>query len=247
MMCRFFNTAGALVDSSVSLLSIEGHLAPENGLKTVSSHELDSLVRHVLLHHLLHSCVLQCGSNIFLVHVSHDLALDHVLKLGLDGEENAANLSLGDLGGHLERSLLLLGDSGVICDGIINFLLLFLVEDLALAHLVLVDVLFHHLVVELKRVLVCQVVVDLSSNWLDAVQLVRASHVGDSVGVISGAMILVQDSFMGPSSVLLLHKSLGGRRVSLHVTTLVELTHHFVEAIHILACLTITLSCALSW
>lgn len=226
------NTSWTLINSSVSLLAIKREFTLKNRLQTVSADQLDVLFGNVLLNHFLYVCIVESCCNIITIHFLHKLGSDHVLQFILHSNQNAPDFSLCDFLSHLKRSFLLFRNSTALSNGILDFLLLLLVELLRLAHFVLVDVLLHNFVVKLQRVLVSQFVVDFASHRFNSVKLFRGCHVCDTVCARLGSVLVVKNRFVSPSSFFLFHKSLCGRRVSLHIT-LIEFTHHFIEFVHL--------------
>lgn len=101
--------------------------------------------------------------------------------------------------------------------------------------LVLQNVLCHHLIIELKRALLCQVVVDLTLLGLDDVGALGVDRVGKGVLLevdLAGAHLFVQVVLVLPASLLLVHETTRGRLVLFDASS-VELAHHFVELIHV--------------
>ena len=97
------------------------------------------------------------------------------------------------------------------------------------------NVLCHHLIIELKRALLCQVVVDLTLLGLDDVGALGVDRVGKGVLLevdIAGAHLFVQVVFVPPAGLLLVHETTRRRLVLFHARS-VELAHHFIKLIHV--------------
>ena len=96
------------------------------------------------------------------------------------------------------------------------------------------NVLCHHLIIELKRALLGQVVVDLTLLGLDDVGALGVNRVGEGVFLevdLAGAHLFVQVVLVPPAGLLLVHETTRGGLVLFDASS-VELAHHFVELIH---------------
>ena len=97
------------------------------------------------------------------------------------------------------------------------------------------NILVHHLVIELERALLCQIIIDLTLFRLDNVGTLGVDGVGQRVLIkinISSALLLEQMVLVLPAGFLLIHESASWRFVLLHARV-VEVAHDFVELIHV--------------
>ena len=105
------------------------------------------------------------------------------------------------------------------------------------------DVLWQDLIIKLVRILLCQVVIDLSLFWFNNICLLRVGHIGQTVFVVFG-QIFRKEFFVFPGSFLLLHQSLCGRFMSGLVIT-IKFTHDFVELVHVKIVILLLTTCCL--
>lgn len=97
-------------------------------------------------------------------------------------------------------------------------------------------VLAHHLVVESVRVLEGCIIVDFAFARLDNECPLGVDDVGDGVVLhvnLTCLALPVEDSLRVPGGLLLVHEAARGGLVLLHFALVVELSHDFVEVVHL--------------